>query len=107
MERQWGFVVVITDTFAEEIRLRRDTMYKDYDVFIENAGILEDSNKSLDDIQKEIATLFENEEDMELKKLSIWDRELFICCEISLERRATIFISSKCFYKRKVYTRYR
>lgn len=80
-------------------------MYEDYDALIENAGILEDSNKSLDDIQKEIAALFENEEDVELKKLSIWDRELFICCEISLERRdegqqflfpQSVFTNGKC-----------
>ncbi len=62
-------------------------MYQKYDEFIDNMGILTDQDKKLSDIQKELMTIIEHEQDEEIKQLLRWESELYICCEIPLERR--------------------
>lgn len=62
-------------------------MYKKYDEFIETKDIFNDVNKSLDEIQKELSEFATSDMDEEKKRLLTWEMQLFMCCEIPLERR--------------------
>jgi len=61
--------------------------YKEYDAFIAETKILDDEDKSLDDIQKKLSELISDDLDNDIKRLLMWDGQLFICCEIPLEQR--------------------
>lgn len=65
-------------------------MYKEYDEFIAGTEIFEDTNRTLDDIQKELIKLITDDIDEERKRLLTWEGQLFICCEIPLEQREDI-----------------
>lgn len=62
-------------------------MYEEYDEFIAGTEIFEDTNRTLDDIQKELIKLITDDIDDERKRLLTWEGQLFICCEIPLEQR--------------------
>lgn len=62
-------------------------MYKEYDEFIAGTEIFDDTNRTLDDIQKELIKLITDDIDEERKRLLTWEGQLFICCEIPLEQR--------------------
>jgi len=61
--------------------------YKEYDTFIAETNILDDKDKSLDDIQKKLSEFISDDLDEDIKRLLMWEGQLFICCEIPLEQR--------------------
>lgn len=62
-------------------------MYREYDEFIAETEIFDEVYKSLDKIQKELSELITDDMDEEKKRLLTWEGQLFICCEIPLEKR--------------------
>lgn len=61
--------------------------YSSYDLFIENANVLNDFSKSLSDIKKHMIDLITPDMDKSILTFLQWDCQLFTCCEIVLEHR--------------------
>lgn len=81
--------------------MKLDMKYKKYDAFIEESKILDGEDKSLDDIQKGFAELISDDLDDDIKRLLIWEGQLFICCEIPLEQRED---GQQFLYPQLIYT---
>lgn len=61
--------------------------YSLYDSFIQETKVLDDSNKSLLQIKKEMTDLITPDMNKNILTLLQWDCQLFSCCEIIIENR--------------------
>jgi hypothetical protein len=61
--------------------------YSVYDLFINDSNIFDDDYKSFENIENEVSLLITDDLDKDVLRLLRWDVQLFMCCEIPVERR--------------------